>query len=380
MPSANIHAGGGAIMANSKSILSIGDCKFLNNTSCCYGGAIRVEDNVKFLLKDSKFQFNKAYQGGAIFCTFDVHASISWSKFEENEGSEVKYKGCYSCGINSKPQTEAGAIQARTNVTIYVWFTMFLRNKAYFGSAIGCSAYATLYLMSVTFKGNIAENMGVVDTQMHTHVEIQNATFYNNSGQFSIIAIGPNVTHTISDCNFESNKGGIIFATRSKVKIGNSTFSSNMIHDINGCIITAVGADILVSNSLFRNNSAYSGGVAKIQGSNSFRVISSVFDGNFAEYSGGVIYLDRGTDLTIKRSNFTKNSALIQGGVIYAMADNITIYDSIFNENLSHERGSVIYIHNKEDAKDSNLTIVKSSFTQNKANYSGAALFLQWHI
>ena len=132
-----------------------------------------------------------------------------------------------------------------------------------------------------------------------------------------------------------TGSGGAIAVQDGTLDVIDSTFTGNVAGPTeganNGGAIWVVGS-LTVNHSSFIDNSGDYGGAIFVDGTTHIddqTIIADVlFDGNDAD-EGGAIWVDE-SQLTVLRSFFTDNSAEFQGGAIYAYDSNWSVSHSTF--------------------------------------------------
>ncbi len=199
---------------------------------------------------------------------------------------------------------------------------------------------------------------------------------------------GSNFTNNIKNYKNGDNLVGAI------TTIGNATvIGSNFVNNSGrwGGAISATGAELrknsstlTVSNTIFKDNSALYAGAVYIWGSN-YNIADCVFDNNTAfgkgnmtpnNNNGGALVVSQVSRFnepitgTISGSKFTNNKAQY-GGAAYFNKGFVTITDSVFENNVATaEGGAVDFSH--ASVKDLVVSINNSSFVGNKAPVAGA--------
>ena len=203
-------------------------------------------------------------------------------------------------------------------------------------------------------------------------LKVTNSNFINNiknykNGDNLVGAIATIGNATVSGSNFVNNSGrwgGAISATGAELRKNSSTLT--------------------VSNTIFKDNSALYAGAVYIWGSN-YNIADCVFDNNTAfgkgnmtpnNNNGGALVVSQVSRFnepitgTISGSKFTNNKAQY-GGAAYFNKGFVTITDSVFENNVATaEGGAVDFSH--ASVKDLVVSINNSSFVGNKAPVAGA--------
>ena len=146
-----------------------------------------------------------------------------------------------------------------------------------------------------------------------------------------------------------------------KLDISKSNFTNNIKNYKNGNLLVGAVAtigDATISDSYFVNNSGRWGGALSVMG---------------GEFSSATNFID------IDGTKFVNNSALY-GGAMFVWGSNYSISNSVFDNNSAFGKGNMTPNNNNGGAlvvTQGNIpisgTIINSNFTNNKAQYGGAA-------
>ena len=370
---------GGAIY-NSADCFVVGNSTFANNTATSNGGVI-FNYGIGFVVGNSTFTNNTAKIGGAIYNSADCFV-VGNSTFANNTA------------------TSNGGVIFNYGIGFVVGNSTFTNNTAKIGGAIYNSADCFVVGNS-TFANNTAEDAGAVYNEGDNSV-VGNSTFVNNTATSIGGAIINNGKLVVDNSAFEDNAanyyGGAIFnwddlqVTNSafdgndilvrniramdnvdhggaaiynwkngKLDISKSNFTNNIKNYKNGdCLVGAVATigDATISDSYFVNNSGRWGGALSVMG---------------GESSSATNFID------IDGTKFVNNSALY-GGAMFVWGSNYSISNSIFDNNSAFGKGNMTPNNNNGGAlvvTQGNIpisgTIINSNFTNNKAQYGGAA-------
>ena len=203
-------------------------------------------------------------------------------------------------------------------------------------------------------------------------LKVTNSNFTNNiknykNGDNLVGAITTIGNATVSGSNFVNNSGrwgGAISATGAELRKNSSTLT--------------------VSNTIFRDNAALYAGAVYIWGSN-YNIADCVFDNNTAfgkgnmtpnNNNGGALVVSQVSKFnepitgTISGSKFTNNKAQY-GGAAYFNKGFVTITDSVFENNIATAEGGAVGF-SRASVKDLVVSINNSSFVGNKAPVAGA--------
>ena len=239
-------------------------------------------------------------------------------------------------------------------------------------------------------------------------------TFRKNAN-FSIIGIladSVSLTLSVRDCAFENFDGAILLNNiQTKVKLVRVTFRKNVAFNgaamsINSC------TNVIAARCLFDQNIATSRGgaihLASAQASTQMVIEDSAFIGNSATI-GGAVFADRNTILKVHQTNMMNNKAEYGGGAIMANSASLDLMYVLMNstqaqsafqctaslirmQNVSvqHSNGPGLFgsfcdahilnglFKNNAGgiqlASKSDLSIQRSSFSENEAVHDGGAI------
>ena len=353
---------------------------FVNNTAK-YGGAI-MNYAYGLVLDDSTFTNNTAKIGGAIYNSADCFV-VGNSTFANNTA------------------TSNGGVIFNYGIGFVVGNSTFVNNSAADGAGAIMNGGRGFVVGNSTFANNTAEDAGAVYNEGDNSV-VGNSTFVNNTATSIGGAILNNGKLVVDNSAFEDNAanyyGGAIFnwddlqVTNSafdgndilvrniramdnvdhggaaiynwkngKLDISKSNFTNNIKNYKNGDrLVGAVATigDATISDSYFVNNSGRWGGALSVMG---------------GEFSIATNFID------IDGTKFVNNSALY-GGAMFVWGSNYSISNSVFDNNSAFGKGNMTPNNNNGGAlvvTQGNIpisgTIINSNFTNNKAQYGGAA-------
>ena len=379
---------------------------FVNNTAK-YGGAI-MNYAYGLVLDDSTFTNNTAKIGGAIYNSADCfvvgNSTFANNTATSNGGVIFNYGIGFVVGnstfVNNSAADGAGAI-LNGGRGFVVGNSTFANNTA---TSKGGAIYnygIGFVVGNSTFANNTAEDAGAVYNEGDNSV-VGNSTFVNNTATSIGGAIINNGKLVVDNSAFEDNAanyyGGAIFnwddlqVTNSafdgndilvrniramdnvdhggaaiynwkngKLDISKSNFTNNIKNYKNGDrLVGAVATigDATISDSYFVNNSGRWGGALSVMG---------------GEFSSATNFID------IDGTKFVNNSALY-GGAMFVWGSNYAISNSVFDNNSAFGKGNMTPNNNNGGAlvvTQGNIpisgTIINSNFTNNKAQYGGAA-------
>ena len=320
--------GAGAIMNGGRGFV-VGNSTFVNNTATSKGGAI-YNYGIGFVVGNSTFANNTAEDAGAVY----------------NEGDNSVVGN--STFVNNTATSIGGAII--NNGKLVVDNSAFEDNAAnYYGGAILNNG--KLVVDNSAFEDNAANYYGGAIFNWDD-LQVTNSAFDGNDILVRNIRAMDNVDHG----------GAAIYNWKNgKLDISKSNFTNNIKNYKNGDrLVGAVATigDATISDSYFVNNSGRWGGALSVMG---------------GEFSIATNFID------IDGTKFVNNSALY-GGAMFVWGSNYSISNSVFDNNSAFGKGNMTPNNNNGGAlvvTQGNIpisgTIINSNFTNNKAQYGGAA-------
>ena len=386
--------------------IKITNSKFINNSADVEGGAIDINTlngNLKVTISGSKFINNSAPLGGAILNIKDL--TVKGSTFINNTPNTIfNWAGAGgNLNLNIKTFTDLqNAIGLVTGtLTLNQNIAMTAKEAADFTNGITINKDITIDGKGHTID---AKNLGrIFSIGEGFTVTLTNATLINGKADKGG-AIYNDGSLTLSDVKLSDNAadsyGGAVF-NNGHLVVGNSVFDSNDIVNRGSASVDYGGAAIYnwydgtltVSGSNFTNNiKNYKNGdnlVGAITTIGNATVIGSNFVNNSGRWGGaisatGAELRKNSSTLTVSNTIFKDNSALYAGAV-YIWGSNYNIADCVFDNNTAFGKGNMTPNNNNGGAlvvsqvsrfnEPITGTISGSKFTNNKAQYGGAAYF-----
>ena len=345
---------GGAIM-NYAYGLVLDDSTFTNNTAKI-GGAIYNSADC-FVVGNSTFANNTATSNGGVIFNYGIGFVVGNSTFANNTATS-KGGAIYNYGIGfvvgnstfaNNTAEDAGAVYNEGDNSV-VGNSTFVNNTA---TSIGGAIInnGKLVVDNSAFEDNAANYYGGAIFNWDD-LQVTNSAFDGNDILVRNIRAMDNVDHG----------GAAIYNWKNgKLDISKSNFTNNIKNYKNGNLLVGAVAtigDATISDSYFVNNSGRWGGALSVMG---------------GESSSATNFID------IDGTKFVNNSALY-GGAMFVWGSNYSISNSVFDNNSAFGKGNMTPNNNNGGAlvvTQGNIpisgTIINSNFTNNKAQYGGAA-------
>ena len=385
--------------------IKITNSKFINNSADVEGGAIDINalnGNPKVTISGSKFINNSAPLGGAILNIKDL--TVKGSTF-----------------INNTPNTIFNGVGAGGNLNLNIRTFTDLQNAiGLVTGTLTLNQNVAMTAKEADFTNGITINKDItIDGKGHTidaknlgrifsigegfTVTLTNATLINGKADKGG-AIYNDGSLTLSDVKLSDNAadgyGGAVF-NNGELVVSDSVFDSNDIVNRGSASVDYGGAAIYnwydgtltVSGSNFTNNiKNYKNGdrlVGAIATIGDATISDSYFVNNSGRWGGaisatGAELRKNSSTLTVSNTIFKDNSALYAGAV-YIWGSNYNIADCVFDNNTAFGKGNMTPNNNNGGAlvvsqvsrfnEPITGTISGSKFTNNKAQYGGAAYF-----
>ena len=390
---------GGAVYARASSQVTVLGSTFRSNganSSFGLGGAIYVDSPI-VELRECGFTDNQANEyGGAVYVR------------RRSSPGEITVFGCQFSDNRRE------AIYGSDMRAISVNRSSFIRNtngRAAIYVAINSHDLATsseleswVLISESTFNGND----GAIESTNIKQITIS-STFTNHTRNQKVLKFqGTGLSDNkvvIKQCNFNNNKGGVIYNHNMSILVNETTFIKNTIgSEAFGIVyVSGYNANVTFSNSLFSTNQATVCGILRQTAtqctdaqcrinliSNTFTnntatgfylgggvgcfenalvtIVNTTFKGNTVSNNGGVFNVNTST-INIVTSTFTNNSALNSGGVAHIVNSAVTTMGVTFDHNMASRIGGTISLDN------SNLTAVSTTFLNSHAGSNGGLLY-----
>ncbi|MDR3291176.1 MAG: hypothetical protein LBT10_03405 [Methanobrevibacter sp.] len=314
---------------------------------------------------NSNFINNSMFLGNVIYNDLSENIIISKSIFRNNVANG------FGSAINNKQSD---------NITINE--SVFDSNRANFGGAVYNVLFSNKRFISEknNFTNNYADfKGGAIYNSDGAGTEISSNNFKNNTAEEEGGAIYNNncddfrIKTTVFDNN-EANRGGGVYTTSAVANMDHSIFRYNHA-GTGGAVYNSDGKKY----SYVYNNCTFGGNGAKVNEDNTYGGAITLNNANFqftesqfldnSASKGSAIFVGKNCELSLKDDSFKRNklnsSSQSYGGAIYNDEEGIiTIIRSNFAENSAQYGGSIFSL--------ANLNINSSSFTNNTALWGGA--------
>ena len=388
---------GGAICSCDRSNITVQQSLFKENTVTYSGGAIHMQKtrgsfvNCTFERNSAKSLTKKMGIGGAISSALGSNITVQQSLFKENTA-------ILSGGAIDMQKTRGSFV----NCTFERNTLKGLPEKSSFGGAISLCDRSNIAVQQSLFKENTATYSGGAIDMQKTRGSFVNCTFERNSAKSLLnkktfggaICSGSRSNIAVQQSLFKENtatySGGAIDMQKTRGSFVNCTFERNSAKSLlnkktfGGAICSCSRSNIAVQQSLFKENTAtYRGGAIHMQKTRG-SFVNCTFERNSAkcllnkETFGGAICSHLGSNITVQQSLFNENTATYTGGAIDMKKTRGSFVNCTFERNTlkglpdKSSFGGAICSYNR-----SNIAVQQSLFKENTVTYSGGATFIQ---
>lgn len=371
-------SGGGCIQVSSSGTIKIENCRFIDNTSKNWGGAILNYGESS--INETQFHNNDAADcGGVIYNYKKMHLNRNTfdNNSSQNSGGAVYNKGELDITetlFDKNESSQGGAIANMMKMSVRN--SEFIDNRtdsaeiSSHGGAIDNQDFMELF--DCRFEANGSANGGGINNAGELKIQggeftantskneggsvcntgklkVQGSEFTKNTSENeggSITNRGVLEIYESTLTRSTSKNGGVI-SNEGFLEIYDSKFCENDA-DNHGGVINFIDGDGLIDNSIFNDNSSKDGGCIYVGGYEVFSIAGSRFSGNYA-YNGGAIY-GGGEGFKIENTIFENNEATY-GGSIYVKSKNPETSKCTFTKNHAKEDGNDIFNHERSKSK-----------------------------
>ena len=290
------------------------------------GGAILVSSSTVWI-SHSYFENNTAVFGGAVFAGNGSNITVDDCMFTHNIATPVHMSGGGAFGLLSGSSLDIyassfshnsakyGGVIYGNKASVFGNGDRYFENKADFGGVL-CMYQGTVLLTEANGSNNEAKIYGgVFYIDDHTHLDVSESTFKQNTAVYGGVITAIMSTFAISNTEFHINRAN------------SSQLLSNVsvIFTGNGGVVFASQSDIVLGEgNMFYNNEAVTGGVV------------SAYCGNVSR-TGSELYTVR-----ITNNSFLSNRATSNGGVLVVVTCDIDIHKTRFQQNTAYG-GAIAY-------------------------------------
>ena len=379
--------------------ITIKNSIFVNNSAEYCAGAIAVDSQINkpaVEIINSKFDSNSAEYGGAIYNYYNL--TVVDSTFTNNSKDTIYNFRVANLDLGIKTFTDLQNAIGLVRGTLTLDSDIAMTDDEAAGFVNGVAINKNI---RIDGKGHTisAEDLGrIFSIGEGFTVTLTNATLINGKATEGG-AIYNDGSLTLSDVKLSDNAadsyGGAVF-NNGHLVVGNSVFDSNDIVNRGSAGVDYGGAAIYnwenakldISKSNFTNNiKNYVNGdrlVGAVTTIGNATISDSYFVNNSGRW-GGALAATGGVSgsaintIDVDGTKFVNNTALY-GGAMFVWASNYTISNSVFDNNSAFGKGDMSPNNNNGGAlvvTQDNIPvsgkIVNSNFTNNKAQYGGAA-------
>lgn len=344
---------------------------------------------LSFMFIGSIFSGNSALMGSPCLAVYILSVSFDGCLFFNN--TLIPYFSSVNDFIEG---TNGGALFSETNITIFK-NSEFDSNAAYYGGVFYFYdeniPLINISISNCTFQNNRAKlggTLSLLNVFYSVSLLIVNSSFINNQalngGCFYLNFFSLTSEISIKNNFFTSNnglKGGVAFISAEGFPLffDSNSFIVNKAWNFDSLNVLSYGgvyylseeaSSLLTStNNQYKNNTSYNGGGVYSINRGFVNESKSNYQGNSAKNQAGSIVLRNSAILKIFSCRFKNESSNIWGGSI-ALTENSDLFISNSNFSGCHaKQGGVLYIENHY-----NLTVFGSIFTQNLADAGGVML------
>ena len=250
---------GGAIFlsgSNEKETLelTVKNTDFQENSTTKNGGAIYAEKSARIYGEDLVFDGNKAYHGGAVFCTA-ADVELNGAQICKNTTSY------YGAGIYVGSTDEVAGSVTLNNIEAD-------SNSASRGGFAYVTGVAELTVYNSSIKKCSANGYGgAIGTDAGTAVNVYGTAFEENTatGTGGAVTAAGAANILLHSCSFlrnsSSTNGGVLYATgKAQVEIYNMTATGNQADKGGALYITTTGTVVNLAGMVVSGNTATNGG------------------------------------------------------------------------------------------------------------------------
>lgn len=426
---------GGAIWAQSKSILNISEWNFFNNTmhesDSNHGGTLSLKDGTTTTISNSLLLSNKDATlvkfGGVIYIQ-DSSTSLTISNSRLGMGQSFSGGAIWSmdasitlinCTVDNGYAYDFGAGIFAQNTRLSILNSVVSKNFAYYdGGGLYMQDGGTLTIDQSIIEHNAVEAGGgaiylAPAAEINASITNSDIVYNANYGFGSAMFVGRknklelghclfarngdksteggtvylvDAAATIEDTIFESNQAkngaGVELTRDASLTIRRSTLRQNRVIGNGGALHASVRANAEVIDSNIEGNIALEGGAVHAIGLAQFHFINTTAASNRAQTYGGAFSIRGSAQLQINDSKLFNNSAYTGGGIAVLEESWLNISTTHFDSNTAEDFGGGIFVNQDTNEEQQSTKVVMTfpslQFDENSAS-AGADIFWVYH-
>lgn len=273
--------------------------------------------------------------------------------------------------VNPSDNVQSAIDSAKDGDTIYLSGTFELNNALNINKTLNIVGYAGGAVIKpddFNFKDIRFFNIG----SAASNVVLKNLVFTDGNNGFGGAIHWQGNGGSIVNCQFNNNiaksgHGGAVVLEGNGCRIENCIFNKNRASQDDGGAIWIGGDDCQINNCTFDDNHASQNGGAMVLNGENIKLRDCNFTDNYANKLGGAIFV-KGMRNTVSNSTFDGNyvlnpddlTSIANGGAIFSGGENLAIDGSSFTNNRANTYGGAVYL-------DDYNVVRKSYFLDNHA-------------
>lgn len=389
-------------LSTSAGTININNCTITDNTHTQVGTVSLNGNANNIIINDCLWSNNNALGGGGIYISGKSNSlSIYDNQFDSNtvtdEGAGVFVFGGSSqvnierCTFNNNTAKVGGgfSFQSFTAGNFYISNSSFTLNDAPQGAGLSfdtTSPVRYMYMENTQFIDNVSQR-GAIYLPSSAVTSITDSKFWRNQGSaiYGELLAGNITCSHLNFINNTANQGGSLSLNGvvNSINVYNSTFIGSSASTLGGDLSIELRSNLLnITNCSFsESNSGLRGGAVSIGASavvQNFIMNNAIMNDCSSLFGSGVAVAGSCKNISIYNSNFTNNIAQYEGAALYTIqksVNNLNIYNSIFKHNSASSGGAIKFT----GGSTAKITIYESNFYENEGT-SGGALMVQQSI
>lgn len=305
--------------------LTVSGGAFESNSASGQGGAISLQSPLKATIRNSRFQGNRANEGGAIFASAPGVEIV-----------DSTFKGCQA-------SDRGGALATDPTSTTLVRGSTFESNEAGQGGAIYAAGPLSLNSSRVSKTvGSYGSAVVSISTLL-----VEGGEFSENQGAIELSDRGYSCSGMVKNSSFKKNEGGsgAIIVNGCRLAVSGSSFDSNsglMAGAIDFEDFIAPGHWLLVENSTFEKNTCQNGASAIYTWGGNLELTKVLFSAN---WGGSALYAWESASIAISQSRFLDNLGIESAaGALTLWSSSASVVNSEFARNRAPRTGAILLL------------------------------------